>query len=198
MKEIQVLVGVGLLYIAPKGTDFPAVDDTPGDFAAAWHCLGETQDGVTVTGSESIEHIFVDQRTGPVKAVRTEEGMTVETNLALASVENLEHIFGNEAAEQAATSEVIGKIELPLHKGFTVTEYALLFRGTFSPADEDDGGPYNAQFELPRTHLSGDTAMAFQKGDNVQLPFTAEVLEDLDADPGDEFGQLVVMSAAKV
>lgn len=194
MKERQILTGVGYLYIAPVGSTFPAVNAAP---TAPWAGLGETQDGITLTMSESLERIHVDQRTGAVKVVRTEESIQVETNLALATMDNLATMTGNSVASVAPSAVVIGTDALKLHKGFTVAEYALLYRGTFSPEDDDDGGPYPAQFELPRVHLSGDVALAFQKGANAQIPFSAELLEDLDAaDPTDSFGRLIVQSAS--
>jgi hypothetical protein len=194
MEERQILTGVGYLYLADVGTSFPEVNAEPG---ASWTSLGETQDGVTVTLTETLEQIRVDQKTGAVKVVRTEESVQIETNLALVTMANMEQMLGNSITETEPDTGVIGEEEIQLHRGFTVAEYALLFRGTFSPEDDDDGGPYPAQFQVPRAHLSGDLALAFQKGSNVQIPFTAEALEDLDAaTAADAFGKLVVQTAA--
>lgn len=188
MDAYSILTGVGQLYIADVGTAFPDLDETPG---AGWRSMGETQDGVDVEHSDKIELIRTDQRTGPVKATRTEESMTVKTKLAEATLENLADVTGVALVDTAAGVGTIGTREIPLHRGAIVTEYAVLFRGS-SPYF---AGP--AQYEIPRGYFGKIDTMKYEKGKNAAIPFMFESLEDLNAATEDDrFGKLIAQDAA--
>ena len=101
----SLLVGVGALYIAPVSTSRPALTASP---SGSWRSLGETDDGVTVRKSQNIEKFSSDQRTGNVKAVRTEEGLEVETNLQENTLENLADVIGATVTDTAEGSGTIG------------------------------------------------------------------------------------------
>lgn len=169
----QVLTGVGTVYIAAAGTAAPAtVDTAPGE---SWTSLGETDGGVKVTKTQNIETFTTDQRTGNVKAVRTEEGLMVETNLVEATLENLANVIGGTVADTAPGAGTIGTRALKMHAGATVTEYALLFRGS-SPY-----GNFAGQYYVPRGFMNDDVEMDFVKDDKVLIPVKFEALEYLSA-----------------
>ena len=188
MESYELLTGVGYLYIAPVGESFPDLDAQP---AGNWRLLGETQEGVTITPTQNIEAITVDQETGNVKVTRTEEDLTVETNLALATLENLADVLGNTVTDTAAGAGTIGTREVPLYRGEGVAEFALLFRGS-SPYGED----YPAQYELPRGYYDGDIEQEYTKGENAMIPVEFHLLVNLNAsgDAG-KFGRLLAQDA---
>ncbi len=189
MESYELLTGVGTLYIAPVGTAFPTLATaTP---AAPWRSLGETQDGVKVTLDQKVEQHRTDQRTGAVKATRSEEDMTLETKLVVGTLENLADVLGNTVVDTPAAPGVIGTREVPLHRGLTVDEYAFLFRG-YSPY----GGTYPAQYELPRGYFDDSAELEHTKDGVAVIPVKVVALEDLDAATGSEFGRLYAQDAA--
>lgn len=187
MDALSLLTGVGTLYIAPVGTTFPLLTATPG---SPWRSLGETQDGVDIEHSDKIEKIGTDQRTGKVKATRTEEEVSVKTKLAEHTLENLANALGVTLTDTAAGSGTIGTREVHLHRGATVEEHAVLFRG-FSPYYN---GP--AQYQVPRMIFGKVDSLKFEKGKNAAIPITLEILEDLNASTEDErFGKFIAQDA---
>jgi hypothetical protein len=187
MESYELLTGVGNLYVAPVGTAFPALTATP---SLPWRDLGETQDGVKVAADQKIEAHGTDQRTGKVKAVRTEEGLTIETKLAVGTLENLADVLGNTVTDTPPGVGTIGTREVPLHRGSAVDEFAFLFRGT-SPY-----GDYPAQYELPRGYFDEAAELEHTKDGVAVIPVKIAALEDLDAAAGSEFGRLVAQDAA--
>lgn len=184
----EILTGVGRLYVAAVGTAFPAVNATPG---ASWRDLGETVDGVTVTPDQTINEFSTDQRTGPVKATRSEESLMIETKLAQNTLENLADVLGNTVTDTPPGSGTIGTRKVVLTRGFTVDEFAMLFRGN-SPY-----GAWNAQYEVPRGYFGGSQAMEHTKDGQTSIPVEFHALEDLTASTdGEKFGRLTAQDAA--
>lgn len=167
-----LLVGVGKLYIAPANTAKPALTATPG---SPWRDLGETDDGMKVTKSQVIQTFRSDQRTGKKKAVRTEEGLTLETSLQDGTLENFADAIGSTVTDTAPGSGTIGTRSMGLHAGPTVAEYAFLFRG------ESAYGPWPAQYYVPRAYFDDDVELEYKKEDATLTPIKLEALEDLNA-----------------
>lgn len=189
MEAYEILTGVGTLYIAAAGTAKPDVEDTPG---SSWTSLGETDGGVKVTKTQNIETFSSDQRTGKVKAVRTEEGLTIETNLMEATLEKLAKVISGTVTDTAPGVGTIGVRDLPLYAGAAVAEFALLFRG-----DSAYGAAYPAQFYIPRGYMDDDVEMEFTKEGKTLIPVKFEALEDLDAaNEEDRFGVFEMQDAA--
>lgn len=189
MEAYEILTGVGTIYIAPAGEAKPALNASPG---GNWVSLGETDGGVKVTKTQNIEAFSSDQRTGKVKAIRTEEGVTVETNLMQATLENLANVLNGVVTDTAAGSGTIGKRSLPLHAGADVDEFAILFRG-----DSPYSASYPGQYYVPRGYIDDDVEMEFVKDGKTLIPFKYEALEDLDAATENErFGVIEYQDAA--
>lgn len=188
-KPYAILTGVGDLFIAPVGTAFPVVDAVPG---VAWRALGYTQEGVTVKKSSKIEKVLVDQDTGPVKASRSEEGLTVETQLAEATLENLADYLGNTVTDTPAAAGVAGTRSVGLYSGAFVKTFALLFRGISTY------GNLPSQYQVPVCYFDGDTEMKHQKGGkNATIKAAFEALVNPDAVTDTEkFGNLIHQDAA--
>jgi hypothetical protein len=187
-----ILVGTGTLYIGAAELAAPAtVETTPG---AGWTSLGETDGGVKITKVQNIETFTTDQRTGNVKAVRTEEGLIVETNLTEATLENLANVINGTITDTAPGAGTIGTRALKLYKGADVSTYALLFRGT-SPY----GDAYAGQFYIPRGFCNDDVEMEFTKDGMTLIPFKFEALENLNAaTAADRFGVVTYKDALAV
>lgn len=184
----DMLVGVGTLYIAAANTAMPALDAAPG---ASWRELGETDDGVKVGKTQNIEAFTTDQRTGNVKAVRTEEGLSVETNLTEQTLENLADVINGVVTTVAPGASTIGTKSLSLYAGAEVHEFAFLFRGN-SPY-----GNWPAQYYVPRGFFTDDVEMEYKKDEKTLIPVTFEALEDLNAaTEADRFGKYVAQHAA--
>lgn len=181
MDAYSILVGAGTLYIGAANLAAPAtVATVPG---AGWTSLGETDGGLKITKTQNIESFTTDQRTGKVKAVRTEEGVTLETNLIEATLENLANVINGTVTDTAPGVGTIGTRSLKMHAGATVTEYALLFRG------KSAYGNFPAQYYAPRAYADDDVEMEFTKDGMTLIPAKFEVLEDLNASTeADRFG----------
>ncbi len=188
MNAYEILTGVGRLYVATVGTAFPAVNGAPG---ANWYDVGETEGGVTVTPDQTVNESTTDQRTGGVKARRSEESLTIETRLAQGTLENLAAVLGNTATDTPSGVGTIGTRQTGLTRSRTVTEYALLFRGNSAY------GNWPAQYEIPRGYFGGGTAMEHMKDGQTTIPVEFHALVDLNATSEDEkFGRLIEQDAA--
>jgi len=186
----EILTGVGTLYVAPVGTAFPLLTAVPG---ASWTDLGETEGGVTVSLEQTTVRLRTDQRTGPVKAIRTEENLMIGTSLAESTLENLAKLHGGTVTDTPPGVGTIGTREVPLHRGFGVDQWAILFRGTSAYGD------YPAQYEVPRGYFDGPIALAHVKGDKAVMAAQFVALEDpYAAADGDKFGRLVMEDAPAI
>ena len=183
-----VLVGVGTLYIGAANLARPAtVETTPG---AGWTSLGETDGGVTIRKTQNIERFSSDQRTGNIKAVRTEEGLEIETNLNEATLENLAYAIEGTVTDTPAGVGTIGTRALKLYKGADVGTFALLFRGS-SPY-----GAFAGEFYVPVVFSAEDVEMEFAKDGKTLIPVKFEALEDTTAGSAtDRFGSVIYKDA---
>lgn len=189
MEAYELLTGVGELFIAPAGEAKPALSATPG---VNWVSLGVTDGGVKIIKTQSIEKHRVDQRVGIVKAHRTEEGQTVETSLAQATLENFANVVGGDVTDTAAGVGTIGYRTVKNYKGKVVEEFALLFRG-----DSPYGANFVGQYYVPRGFMDDDVETEYVKDGKTLIPVKFEAMEDLDAvNAEDRFGQYDYQDAA--
>lgn len=185
----EILSGAGMLYVAPATEAAPTVDATP---SGNWEEMGETEGGVKVISSQEIKKQFTDQRTGPVKAIRHEESLVIETNLAQGTLENLAQAMGGQTVTDTAPgASTIGIREMGMTRGAEVSEYSLLFRA------DSPYGDYPAQLYIPRGIFAGEQSLEFKKDDQVYIPVSFEALEDLSAATEDvRFGTYTAQDAA--
>ena len=191
----EILGGPVSLYVAPVGTAFPDVDETP---AGPWALIGTTgntnygEDGVTVEQSQTLNFWRGLGAKGPVKAFRSQEEQKIRLTLNDLSLEQYKLAMnGNAITAQAAGVGTPGTKTIGLSRGETVTQYALLMRGP-SPYMEDGV----AQFEVPVAVQSGNPQPVFVKEGPAALAIEFTTLEDPDATSADEkFGRLVAQTA---
>jgi len=179
-----VIVGPAEVWVAPVATVFPVVSAVP---AVDWLSLGKTDGGVTVTHGQTIVPIRVDQVTGPLKNVRTEEDLTVAFNLAELTLET----YGRMLNAAAVTSDAgpPATKHIGLYQNVDVSQWALLVRG---------GSPYmdaNMQYEIPKVAQSGTPSVKFSRDDKAVLAVEFKALYDSSQTAGEEFGRLMAQSA---
>lgn len=197
MEPYEIVAGPLQLWLAPVGTAFPDVDEDPD--SEDWTLIGTSgdenysEDGVTVTHSQTIEQARPAGSTGPRKAWRTGEDLTIALVLwDITPEQYAAALNGNEVTTTAAGSGTAGTKKIGLSRGHEVTCYALLARGT-SP--EGDG--FAAQYEVPRCYDAGNAAPVFRKGTPAALALEFTALEDPNAASDDErFGRLVAQHQA--
>ena len=181
----QILVGPADIYIAPVGTAFPVVNVAP---AGAWVNVGKTEGGITARHTQSVELIRADQSTGPIKAVRSEEGLEFETNFAELTLENYARALNGATVTSAAGPPAIKTVKM--YQGVTVNNFAFLARAS-SPY-----GNFNMQYQVPLVIQAEEPEVSFVKDDKSVLHVRYVAIEDPAAAlPEDRFGSLVAQTA---
>jgi len=193
----EIIVAPFEVYLAPVGEAWPDVDTTP---AGNWVKLGTNgkrniaDGGVTVTHEQTIVEKRNVGSTGPIKAVRTEEKMTISLTLEDLSLEQYAKALNNvTVTDTAAGSGTPGYRKIPLRQGNDVSLFALLLKGTASAY----GDGLSAQYQVPVCYQSDNPAPVFNKADVAALKLTFSALEDPNAASDDvRFGNLVMQDAA--
>lgn len=194
MQPLEVVGAPYTIYIAPAGTAFPAIDEDPG---VDWSLLGTSgtrsmgDGGVTINHEQDITPWTPAGATGPVKAFRTSESLTITGEIADVSLEQYRELMNRNSVETTAPgSGTAGYREMGLSRGLFITELSLLARGVgLSPYGEG----FNAQYEVPRCYEGGSPSIQFQKGEPAMLAFEFVALEDLEAaSDAERFGRLLV------
>lgn len=195
-KPYEIIAAPFTVYRAPVGTAFPLIGAAP---ANDWVMIGtsgdrsQTEEGVTVAHSQSINAVRAAGSTGARKAFRNEEDMMVSFTLMDISLEAYSLAMnGNAVATTAAGAGTAGYKALKLYRGVNVTLYSLLIRGVASAY----GDGWNAQYQIPVCYQSGDAEPVFTKGEPAGLALEFAALEDPDAATADlRFGQLIMQHA---
>lgn len=191
------IVGAPLtLWLAPVGTAFPLINAAP---AAGWIKVGTngdanySEEGVTVTHSETIATATPAGRTGAAKAWRTGEQLMVGVTLWDITLEQYAAALnGAVVATTAAGAGTAGFKKMGLSQNQDVTLYALLARGV-SPY----GDGMAAQYQVPRCYQSGNPAPQYQKGVPTGLALEFMALEDPNAaSAAERFGSLIAQHQA--
>jgi hypothetical protein len=180
----QILAGPADVYLAATGTAFPKVNEAPG---GSWTNIGRTEGGVNVQHSNTVQLITSDQTTGPIKALRTDEGLEISFSLIELTLENYAKVLNNATVTEAAAPN---RKTIQLHQGYNVALFAMLVR-SYSPY-----GAFNGQYQVPVVCQTDQPQVAYTKQDKAVLASTWTALEDLSAasDP-ERFGQLVAQTS---
>lgn len=198
MEPYEIIGAPLTLWLAPVGTAFPLIDAAP---AGEWTLVGTSGDenyseeGVTVSHSQTFSQARPAGSMGPRKAWRTEEDLRVSLVLWDLSLEQYATALNGVAVTTtAAGAGAAGFKQIGLTQGENVAFYALLARGV-SPY----GDGFNAQYEVPRCYQSGNPTPTYRKGtpSGLTLEFTA--FEDpAAASAGERFGRLVAQHQAPI
>ncbi|KKN41035.1 hypothetical protein LCGC14_0727230 [marine sediment metagenome] len=178
VSPFEIIAGPAEVYLAPVSTVFPGIEVSDADNGIGqpfefFISLGRTDGGVTVTFDQSIQLIRTDQVTGPVKAIRTEETLTVAFNLVDLNLENFAQALNKTVA---SVIDLTTEKSILLYQGVAVQQFVMLVRGD-SPYAANDF----LQFELPVVVQTGSPSVAFIRDDKAVLETEWTVLEDQDA-----------------
>lgn len=192
---LEIIAAPFTVWLAPVGEAFPYVHAQP---AGNWVKLGTsgdkhyTEEGVKVAHEQEIEQVHTLGRTGPVKALRVKEGLKISLSLLDLSVEQYRRALNDVAiTEVDAAAGIPGSRNIPLRRGLTVAEYAVLVKADVS--SEGDG--FASQYQVHRAFMDGSPELVFRKNEPAVLLLALVALEDEDAADGEEFGKLVVQDA---
>lgn len=186
----EIIVGPLAIYLAPA---IEAEDDVDSAPSGNWGLLGTSgmesyaEAGISLNFSQTIRQSFVVGATGPVKANRQQEQLTVGVSLMDLSAAEFTKILNN-TTKSTDTSPNIDYIGV--RRGPDVTLLSLTARGAgLSPS----GATLDMHFYSPRVYQSGDPAMTFSKDEDAMLAATFTALENLSAATDEQrFGRWVV------
>lgn len=153
----NLIQGPATLYCAPFGTAEPATLATaPG---AGWVDVGGTKDGVELAVADEYAVLGVDQIIYEVERRRTARVVTVKTNLAEATLENLARALNNTAP---TASKLVADDGLT---AFSPAYQAVLFDG-IAP------GGFRRRFIVRKVLGTDSVAVAYKKSDQTVIPVT--------------------------
>lgn len=173
------------VYLADEATAATAIASDPEE-DANWTLLGTrgpdeyAEDGITVAHEQNVELYRGLRGTGPIKAFRTSEGLTISFVLNDLTLESYGRILNNTVPVDEGASRT-----LAFHQGPQVATFALLMRSPDGPYG--DGAPI--QYWVPKVFQAGSPEVVHRKGVPAGLALTFTALENLDAeDEAERFG----------
>jgi hypothetical protein len=181
------------VFLAAAGTAAPAIDATP---SGGWVKLGTRgadeydEAGISVAHQQTVDVYRGLRGTGPIKAFRTSEGLTLSFELNDLTLESYAKIL-NDSDVDSSTDPIARRIGM--HQGPQVATFALLAKS--------DDGPYGddlpVQYYVPKVYQGGSPTVVHKKGKPAGLALEFVVLEDLDAATEEErFGYLEAQDTA--
>lgn len=177
-----VIAGPANIWIAPALTAFPAINAAPG---AGWTALGRTEGGVMVKHVQNVELLLSDQDIAAIKAIRSEEGLEISTELVELTLENYRKAINDAVITTEVGPPAIKRIDLK--QGFEVATFAFLVRGPSAY------GNFEAQYQVPMVVQTEEPEMSFVRDDKSTLAVVYTALATLDGSP--QFGRLVMQTA---
>lgn len=191
----EILAAPYTMWLAPVGTAFPNVDETP---SGPWAKVGTSGDrnyaeeGVKVQHSQGTSLFRSVGSTGPRKIWRTEEDLKISLLLADVSLEQYAMVLNHQTvATDPAGVGTPGTKTIGLSRGQQTTPMALLLRGA-SPY----GDNYTMQYEVPLAVQTGSPEAAFTKSGAAALAIEFTAIEDTAASTENErFGRIVAQTA---
>lgn len=200
MAEVQIrniLVGAGYMYTSDprnRGDDSqelpdPWTEDGPRsdiDDDAEWRFVGATQDGVEIAYTPDTGEVEVDQQKTPALVWNTGLNVTMNTNLAEASLENLALSWGLDETEIAEDNDTLTfSFGTP---GDFYSERSIAVVGN-APATSE--GDQRERVYLARRVISAEgSTHSLSRTENVAFDVSFRLLED-PAYPGSEFGEIL-------
>jgi hypothetical protein len=188
MQPFNRLVGRQLVYLAPYGEPEPNINGTPG---ANWVRLGATDGDQVAASAGDLTLHYDDDHQGPVKAHLPQEDLTFTWRLVNMSLEMFARATSNVGRIVSTTMNGANVKRLPLKRGKTPTEYALLFKGE---ADSPYGN-LPGQYYAPRVLLHKPFTRTRNKTNSDGIDCTATALEDDNQTEDNRLGWLTVQES---
>jgi len=188
----EIVVGPLAIYLAASVEAEDEVDVTP---SGNWALLGTngtedySEDGITITHSQSLRQTRVLGATGALKVNRQTEDLSIGLTLMDMSLAQYSKALNGTTPSTDVTPTVDF---LGLRRGPDVTVYSLIAKGTgLSPS-----GNFPIQLYSPRVYQSADPAPVFSKATEVGLALVFSALEYQSAATAEQrFGKWVVQTA---
>jgi hypothetical protein len=194
-KPYEIIMSPFEIWLAPVGESFPDPDTTP---SGNWAKLGtngkrnQGEDGITVTHNQTVDEHRNVGATGPIKAKRSEESLTIEMVLEDLTMAEYAKVLNDATVTTVSPgASQIGTKEIQLRQGNDVSTFALLCRGA-SPY----GDGWNMQYQVPVVYQAENPAPNFTKSGAAGLACSFAALEDPDAATDSErFGKVIAQNA---
>lgn len=187
MDSGNVIVGSGVLRVAPIGTALPNVDGTwPVAYPSGWTQVGYTDDGVEIGYAPSWKDITVDEEMAPVKKKLVGEKMTISAKLAEATLDNLNRaIAAAKIATAVNTPPTRDTVTLKVGSATDDEELMIAFEGPSTVAN-------STRILLAyRAKATAAISLKYNRQDKVMIPVEFEVLADSTKPAGERLAQIV-------
>jgi len=193
MDPREIIVGPLEMWAASAVEAEDDVDATP---SGNWGKIGTSGDesydeaGISINHTQTLRYTRAVGATGPLKANRQSEDLTIGFNLMDLSAAQYTKLLNN-TTKSTDTSPNIDYIGL--RRGPDVTVLSLIARGTgLSPS----GASLNIQYYVPRAVQSGDLSPTFNKDGDAMLSAVFTALEYQSAGTDEQrFGRWVVQTS---
>lgn len=184
----DIIAGPADVWIGAVGATFQAVNATDGTrTSASWTNIGQTEGGVKVKHTQTVDLLKADQRTGPVKAIRSEEGLEIAFSIQELTLENYAYALNNATVTSTTNPN---KKTMKIYQGLDVQQWALMIRGP---------SPYMSaylQYNVPVVVQTDEPELDFLRDGKAVIVFKLVALEDPNAaTAADRFGSLVAQTS---
>jgi hypothetical protein len=177
MAVTDILVTPAKIYRAPVSTALP--DETTVAYGASWGAswtdLGYTLEPVSLSYESETFKLMVEQLTAPVRSVRQEETVAIETVLAEITGANLNMVMDGTLTTVAAGAAQVAFDTVEAGGSVAISEYAWGFEGYRL-------GASNVKFPVRVFVYRGvavlNGQLTFAKSAGVGIPLRIEVLPD--------------------
>jgi hypothetical protein len=181
------ITGTLAFYVGPVGEAVPDVSAAP---AGNWYFLGFTDGEQVLTHAGPLTKFYINEAQGPQKAVRPQEDPVFTFGLVQLTLETWATVLSQAANVTAAAGPPAIK-SMPLKRGRTPTEYALLARGSTQ-------SPYAAlpaQVIIPRGSFDDEPTPTFAKDGRAMLECQFMAWEDTTVAAADSLGWIEAQTA---
>lgn len=194
----NVFGGAGRLVYADNGTAKPSdisdivdIATSPYALQSGWNDFGATEGGATITRSYEMNEINVDQVAGVFDKEVTNWSMSLQTELAEATLENLQIAWVGATSITTVTGVPSG---LPTERRLGLGAPTCLPERMIALIVDkrEDCAAGNSRV---RAHVfwiaqvdGGESGQPYVKGEKTVLPVTFNILPDPTEEAGEEFG----------
>ena len=170
---VNLVQGPATLYIAPFQTTEPADSNvSTGPTATAWVDLGGTTDGAELSINQEYKELEVDQVVDIPGRRLTKRDMSVKTNLAEPTLENLAFALNDGTITTGATSDVY---EPAFTDSATQPTYRALYLHGWAAGDGGSGQSKRRAVILRKCLSSDNVEFAYKKEDQTVFSVTWSV-----------------------
>ncbi len=194
----NIFGGAGRLLYADNGTAKPddisdIVDIGTSPYAAAtgWNDFGATEGGASISRAYEMNEISVDQIAGVFDKEVTNWTMSLQTELAEATIENLQIAWVGASSITTVTAVPSGfPNERRLGLGAPTCLPERMIALVVDKREDCAAGESRVRaYVFWISQIDGAaSAHAFKKGEKTVLPVTFNLLPDPSEEPGEEFG----------